>query len=278
MRKAFFLFIAVLLIDTVQAQNVGIGTPAPQAALDVNSTTQGFLPPRMTVAQRDAIVNPVAGLVIYCIDCDEMEMYNGTIWKNMAGNAACVIPEPASVTICNQVWMMKNLDVVTYRNGDTIPRITTWPPPIGGWTWVNDDSAAYAATYGRLYNWSAVNDPRGLAPVGWHIATDSEWTVLANCLGGDTVAGGKMKETGVAHWGIPNTGATNSSGFTGRPAGYRKSDGAYDKVTVIGFWWTATSWDASNALFHNLNYNNINLGGSFVRKISCLSVRCVRDY
>ena len=90
----------------------------------------------------------------------------------------------------------------------------------GAYCYYNNDSATYAATYGKLYNWYAVNDPRGLAPAGWHVPSDAEWTELINCLGGEDVAGGKMKAVS-ALWYSPNTGATNSSGFTGLPGGYR---------------------------------------------------------
>src|ERR1035437_4904310 len=128
-----------------------------------------------------------------------------------------------SVTICTQSWMLKNLDVSTYRNGDLIPEVTdgsAWSAlTAGAWCWYNNDSATNASTYGKLYNWYAVNDPRGLAPTGWHVPSDAEWTTLSTCLGGNAVAGGAMKETGTTHWTSPNTGATNSSGFTGLPGG-----------------------------------------------------------
>src|SRR6266487_1634854 len=143
--------------------------------------------------------------------------------------AACKKPETnqtnptitiPSIKICDQVWMLKNLDVSTYRNGDPIPKISdnaAWLAlTTGAYCYYDNDSANYAATYGKLYNWFAVNDPRGLAPAGWHVPTDAEFTTLVEtCLGGWQVAGGKMKEIGTTHWASPNEGATNSSGFTG---------------------------------------------------------------
>ena len=105
-----------------------------------------------------------------------------------------------SITICNQVWMLKNLDVSTYRNGDPIPQVTdptTWVGlTTGAWCYYNNDPAN-GAIYGKLYNWYAVNDPRGLAPTGWHVPSDAEWTELSTCL--DAISptgnvGGKMKE------------------------------------------------------------------------------------
>jgi len=105
----------------------------------------------------------------------------------------------ASVKIGNQVWMSTNLNVDIYRNGDIIPQVTdptAWAElTTGAWCYYNNDSLK-GAIYGKLYNWYAVNDPRGLAPKGWHIPTDEEWITLVNSLGGDTVAGGKMKSTG----------------------------------------------------------------------------------
>src|SRR5205085_6409714 len=134
------------------------------------------------------------------------------------------------------------LSVSTYLNGDTIPSITDptiWASlTTGAYCYYNNDSTTYAATYGKLYNWYAVNDPRGLAPLGWHIPSDAEWTTLENCLGGSSVAGGAMKETGITYWLSPNTSATNSSGFTGLPGGYRNpSDGSFYLISSNGIWW-----------------------------------------
>src|SRR5436190_23369500 len=135
-----------------------------------------------------------------------------------------------SVTICDQVWMIKNLDVSTYRNGDPIPEVTDpsqWAGlTTGAWCYYENNSAN-GTIYGKLYNWYAVNDPRGLAPLGWHVPSDEELTTLTSCLGGVFVAGGTMKETGTTHWLAPNTEATNSSGWTGLPGGYRNEFGSF---------------------------------------------------
>ena len=113
MKKVIFLYLAILSIGLVQAQNVGIGTITPNnsAKLDISSTNQGLLPPRMAIAQRNAISSPAQGLMIYCSDCDELQVYNGIIWKTMNGTAACVNIDLPNVTICNQLWMTKNLVV-----------------------------------------------------------------------------------------------------------------------------------------------------------------------
>ena len=120
--------------------------------------------------------------------------------------------------------MAKNLDVALYRNGDIIPQVIDSPQwanlTTGAWCYNNNDSSNNA-TYVKLYNWYAVNDVRGLAPLGWHIPGTEEWSGLTYFLGGDSLAGGKMKATTL--WNSPNTGASNKSGFTGFPGGYRKN-------------------------------------------------------
>jgi uncharacterized protein (TIGR02145 family) len=266
--------------------NIGIGTDAPAASalLDVSSTSQGFLPPRMTIAQRNAIKNPAIGLVIFCTDCEELDMFNGTIWKTMTGTAACVSPILNFIKICDQTWMFNNLNVAKYRNGDDIPQVTnptTWGNlTTGAWCWYNNDSATYAAIYGRLYNWYAVNDPRGLAPAGWHIPTDAEWTTLANCLQGAQYAGGLMKETGSIHWANPNYAATNSSGFTGLPGGLRSmivGSVIYGSINIYGYWWSATEWNSTDAWGRFLGNNSSSIHVPILEKKLGISVRCVKD-
>jgi uncharacterized protein (TIGR02145 family) len=182
------------------------------------------------------------------------------------------------VTIGTQVWQLQNLDVVTYRNGDTIPQVTdrnAWGQlTTGAWCWYANNSAN-GTTYGRLYNWYAVNDPRGLAPAGYHIPTDAEWTTLTNYLGGESVAGGKMKST--TNWQNPNTGATNSSGFRGLPGGYRSISEDFNQIGVVGGWWSATEYDTGSAWIRILD----NISGTVIsgdgRKWLGLSVRCIKD-
>jgi uncharacterized protein (TIGR02145 family) len=176
--------------------------------------------------------------------------------------------------------MEKNLDVMTYRNGDVIPQVTdntAWAGlTTGAWCWYSN-SADNGAIYGKLYNWYAVNDPRGLAPQGWHIPTDAEWTTLGTLLGGDAVAGGKMKTTGTTRWTTPNTSATNESGFAGLPGGFRGSSGTFDGVGLYGYWWSATEYLSTYAWYRYLNYANGNLSRNSSIKIFGFSVRCLRD-
>ena len=185
------------------------------------------------------------------------------------------------ITIGNQAWSSTNLNVSSYRNGDVIPQVTdqtTWNSlTTGAWCWYNNDSVTYAATYGKLYNWYAVNDTRGLAPSGWHIPTDAEWTILTNYLGGTSIAGGKMKKNGTSNWKSPNTGATNESGFSALPGGSRESDGAFTNVGNFGCWWSASENNTTNAGFSYLDYSFAGVLILTDNKKRAFSVRCVRD-
>jgi len=184
------------------------------------------------------------------------------------------------VTICDQTWTQSNLNVSKYRNGDVIPQVTDpteWANlTTGAWCYYNNDSAN-GAIYGKLYNWYAVNDPRGLAPAGWHIPTDAEWTQLTDCLGGISVAGGKMKATGTSLWQSPNAAATNESGFTGLPGGYRDIGGQYDDIGNGGFWWISSESGTTNAFLRILYYTWGEASSDTVDKTSGFSVRCLED-
>lgn len=188
-----------------------------------------------------------------------------------------------SVKIGTQVWMTKNLDVVTYQNGDTIPQVTNlddwYSLCSGAWCYYNNDSIT-GETYGKLYNWYAVHDSRGLAPKGWHIPNDDEWDLLTNFLGGEDVAGGKIKEAGLSHWIDPNVGATNSSGFNALPAGYNNSPNAtFSGIHENSQWWSANEYDLMRASYRFI-YNSdsrLNKGSNWVTKTYGFSVRCLHD-
>jgi uncharacterized protein (TIGR02145 family) len=185
-----------------------------------------------------------------------------------------------TIVIGTQQWMEKNLDVMTYRNGDVIPQVTdatAWAGlTTGAWCWYSN-SADNGAIYGKLYNWYAVNDPRGLAPQGWHIPTDEEWTTLRNKLGGELVAGGQMKTTGTTRWSTPNTSATNESGFAGLPGGIRNASGTFVDVGVSGYWWSASEYSSTVAWSrYLLNYSGRLLENNLDKK-NGFSIRCIRD-
>jgi uncharacterized protein (TIGR02145 family) len=182
-----------------------------------------------------------------------------------------------TVTIGTQNWMQTNLDVDHYRNGDLIPQVTSqseWASlTTGAWCYYAN-STANGVVFGKLYNWYAVNDPRGLAPNGWHVATDEEWTTLTSYLG-DTLAGGPLKA--MEYWTTPNIGATNSSGFTAYGSGFRNYQGIFSRLGTLGCWWTADN-DNGDVSFYRVLYNNSTLSEVYHNFNGYgLAVRCVRD-
>ncbi len=288
----FFLFVFHFKSFT----QVGIGTTTPNSSsiLDLVSTNKGFLPPRMTTAQRNLINAPVAGMMIFNTDSFCIEICRGEVWFDICSKKSSAIPAIIlpSVTICNKDWTTNNLDVSTYRNGDAIPQVTDsaqWANlTTGAWCWYNNDSATYAAIYGKLYNWYAINDSRGLAPIGWHIPTDAEWNSLATCLdpssdttcldcGQSSIAGGAMKDTGTTYWLSPNTGATNTSKFRGLPGGLRFDYGSFSNVGEMAAWWSSSSTQPYKALYHFLSYYNSSLGRNSFGWNNGFSVRCVKN-
>ena len=191
---------------------------------------------------------------------------------------ACVMP-CSDVTIGTQIWTGCNLDVTTYRNGDTIPEVTdqtTWDGlTTGAWCYYNNDPAN-GPVYGKLYNWYAVNDTRGLAPIGYHLPTDIEYNTLITTEGGLLVAGGTLKETGTSHWDTPNTGATNITGFTLLGAGRRDIFG-FTYIKQFGYLWTTNAYSPTQANVFVSTYNNI-YGVVGVREKNCgISVRLIKD-
>ena len=181
------------------------------------------------------------------------------------------------IKIGSQTWTTKNLEVTKYRNGDAIPQVqdkNAWAKlKTGAWCYY-ENKTAKGTTYGKLYNWFAVNDPRGLAPKGYHIPTDAEWTILTDYLGGDTIAGTKMKSTS----GWDNNGnGTNTSGFAGLPGGYRGNDGDFGGIGANGHWWSSLEDDAGNAWSRNLYHNGGNVGRYDYDEQNGFSVRCLRD-
>ncbi|MGG7036199.1 MAG: fibrobacter succinogenes major paralogous domain-containing protein, partial [Flavobacterium sp.] len=130
--------------------------------------------------------------------------------------------------------------------------------------------------YGKLYNWYALNDPRGLAPIGWHISNDEEWIELTDFLGGESSAGGKLKAKNTL-WEAPNTGATNSSGFTGLPGGYRDAQGNFYSIGYTGYWWCSTDLNDEFAWFRSIDYYAKDSFSYYDYKKSGFSVRCVKN-
>ena len=189
-----------------------------------------------------------------------------------------------TIKIGNQTWMAENLKSIHFRNGDPIKNVTNDSE------WANSNSEAYCwynndilnkVTYGALYNGYAVKDSRNIAPLGWHVATIDEWSMLISYLGGVSVAGGKMKEKGTTHWDSPNSDATNESGFNALPGGWRtKGTGAFQYKGSTGFYRTSSEELNSgyDSLWHIMLFNqNANITTSYSVKDYGFSVRCIKD-
>lgn len=186
-----------------------------------------------------------------------------------------------TVNIGGVNWTTRNLNVITYRNGDPIPEVTDpteWANlTTGAWCYY-DNNPVNGEIYGRLYNWYAVNDARGLAPVGYHIPSNDEYITLRDYLGGASIAGGKLKETGTIHWNTPNTGATNITGFTALPNGLRSpTTGIFSEINNYSDTWTSIESSGTNARKIYMSYNNSAFSTSTSNKKSGLAVRCIKD-
>lgn len=191
-----------------------------------------------------------------------------------------------TIQIGSQEWMAENLDVIHFRNGDTIFEANSYEEweqatikAIPAWCYYNNDPEN-GKKYGKLYNWWAVSDPRGLAPEGWHIPSDEEWIELAEYLGGIDIAGAKMKsETG---W-KDNGNGNNQSGFSGLPGGYRSHErpgflgGPFYEEGLSAHFWSTTRYLVDNVWSRNLSSQNSNLGKKSYVRTAGLSVRCIKD-
>src|SRR5690554_2184160 len=215
------------------------------------------------------------------------ETTSGTFIDSRDGN------EYNWVQIGDQVWMAKNLAYLPSVNmvADGSEDAAGSYYYVYGYDGTNVADAKATdnyATYGVLYNWTAAMDGeassttnpsgiQGVCPAGWHLPSDAEWTELTDYLGGTSVAGGKLKETGTTHWNSPNTGATNETGFTALPGGYRYSSGAFSRIGNYGYWWSATESGAAGAGTRYMDLNSSDVSrGNFVKEVG-FSVRCLRD-
>jgi uncharacterized protein (TIGR02145 family) len=295
------LSILMLVTSFQLTAQVGINAsgsqPDASAGLDVSFNNKGFLMPRMTTPQRNAIQTPAEGLLIFNLTTGCIDYYLGSSWKSFCGAS-----EPAfqcgmkiadtrdgkmyhTVKIGTQCWMAENLKTGAMING---LQEQTNNATIEKYCY--NDLESNCSIYGGLYQWNEmmqyVNTPgvQGICPTGWHIPTDLEWTTLTAFLGGKTVAGGKVKSTGTIEagtglWLSPNTGATNESGFTAVPGGYRDPDGSFSLIGSHGIWWSSFK-DEENVDYawrRGVTYNlNVLFQGSYPKN-SGYSVRCLRD-
>ncbi len=184
-----------------------------------------------------------------------------------------------TVRIGDQIWMAENLRATKFNNGtiiNLVEKSEIWEnQSTPAYCWY-DNYEKYGRAYGALYNWYTVNTGK-LCPVGWHVPTDEEWERLINFLGGEGIAGGKLKETGTKHWRSPNAGATNESGFSALPGGDRYGNGRFYGIGTGGLWWSASEYDSSNALIRTVLFNDSDVDRSEMLKEQGVSVRCIKD-
>ena len=213
----------------------------------------------------------------------DLQVWNGHDWISLTQRTGSLTDIDGNiyqtVKIGMYEWMAENLRTSKYRDGTSIPQIsdnTEWSnATMSAWCWYNN-SNINERPYGKLYNWYAVNDEKGLCPTGWQIPSDAEWTILTDLFGGLTVAGGPLKHEGTRYWDDPNYGATNESGFTALPAGIRFSNGSFFQIGQNGFWWTDTP-SSDNAWFRGMLFNDPTVNRDVLNQNYGTSVRCVKN-
>jgi uncharacterized protein (TIGR02145 family) len=291
--KTTIISLITIIVFAMQLQaQVAVNTDGTQpdnsAMLDVKSTSKGFIPPRMTKSQRDAISAAVKGLVIFNTTSATLNIYNGTYWANLDGSPSdlwrCGQPFTDdrdgktynTVLINSQCWFAQNLNVgtridfsMTQTDNGVIEK------------YCNNNDETICDIYGGLYQWDelmqfvTISGARGLCPTGWHIPAEAEWTTLTTFLGGSIEAGGKLKETGITHWAEPNTGATNSACFTAFGGGSGSHFG-YGGVKHYAYFWSSTE-SSPNAWEITLGYNFNHILTDNKDKIAGYSCRCLHD-
>ena len=265
----------IILSAKINSQSDNTNTPV-LSTVDTTTVNTDTAKDIVAGANTDSAVNTDATVnTDSAVNTDSKQVkFKGGNWKDKNINFK------STTYIGTQVWMAKNLDISTFRNGDLIPQAKTaeeWKKAVENqqpaWCYYDNDPAN-GQKYGKLYNWYAVNDARGLAPQGYHIPTDAEWTTLTTYLGGKEVAGTKMKST--SGWN-ENGNGTNSSGFNGLPGGYRNDDGTFPAIGYFGEWWSSTENSTNFAWYHNLDYPNGDVTSDYDDKGDGFYVRCLRD-
>ena len=251
---------AVTLAGTLAVANGGTGATTPTAALNALLPTQ---------SQSTTIGATLKS--------------NGTnsYWDNFS--AAGTVQDQSgnfynTVAIGTQVWFKENLRTKKYRSGALIPVKTNTDTStlVGQMYYYSNDSLTNYSIYGAYYNWMATQSSDSLCPIGYHVPTDLEWTLLYTFLGGSSVAGGKLKIATLKLWLSPNTGATNESGFTGLPAGFRDPSGIFSNITNYALFWTSST-SGSNAIAKDLNVGTTASNNNNINKSYAASIRCIKN-
>ncbi len=283
---------------------VGVNTdnslPDPSAMFEVKSTTKGTLLTRMTLAELSAISNPANGLQVFCTTDGKMYIFVSTVnlWKEVAYGTGTIEPPFScgnsitdsrdgktynTVQIGTQCWIKENLNIGTRINGS---QEQTNDSVIEKYCY--NDLESNCTIYGGLYQWNEmmqylpIEGVKGICPSGWHIPTDAQWTTLTTFLGGESVAGGKMKTTGTIQagtglWTFPNVGATNESGFSSVPAGNRDIGGTFYNISNFSYLSSSTEYNTSNSWYRYMHCYNGYVYKNNSNKSFGLSVRCLRD-
>jgi uncharacterized protein (TIGR02145 family) len=187
-----------------------------------------------------------------------------------------------NIKIGTQIWLTENLKTTKYSNGDPIGTTASadldiHDEVIPKYEWAYNGNEDNVATYGRLYTWYTIADPRGVCPTGWHVPSDDEWLTLENYLGGYKIAGGKLKETGTTHWTTPNYVATNESGFTALPNGWRHFGLTFVNFGKFGGWWSSTEYTSADAFCNYVGYKSGTVTEEIDSKKSGIGVRCLKN-
>ena len=279
MKKCHLLFIVLISPLYIFCQQLEVVGEVVMDSIDVQSgTIKNVADP---ILAQDAATKAYVDLLQTTVDSLEILVQDLQGVRDIDNNKYNV------VTIGTQTWMAENLKTTRYNDGTIIPLATNptdWSTAgtnaTAAYCWYDND-ASNLITYGAIYNWYAIdtlsNGSKNICPTDWHIPTDADWITLITHLGGDAVAGGKMKEAGLAHWETPNTGATNEAGFTSLPGGLRIANGSFFFIYTYGYWWSSLEMDSADAWLRG-NVNNTSTADRlFVDKGAGISVRCLKD-
>jgi len=226
----------------------------------------------MNTCKKLIIITFIGTLLVLQSSCRKEDDNAPTTVTDIDGNVYNII------TIGDQVWMAENLKVSHYRNGDSIPNIkddTLWINSLSGAYCNYNNNAAYNTIFGKLYNWYTLADSRNIAPKGWHLPSDEEWAILIDFLGGEAVAGDKLKEADINLW--IDESSTNESGFTALPGGSRDDSGIFEDAGDAGYWWTTNEHSSSDAFGRGMYYFYSGVAKGYRNKNVGFSVRCIKD-